>query len=258
MLKKFNSAVAIIYLSVMAGVCILSSGCAKQQQTQSAQPPPKIDLKRTTVPATAKTLAESPPPKPDEVVEAVDRVFKKAVTIESNRHPSFITGDFNGDFSQDLIVTIKPARSKLVQLNDELAGWILEAPVQLAISDAKAKPYQEMHARMLKHQPVHVTEGDLLLAVIHGFESKGWRDPWATQTYLLKGAAGDDLRVLARKQVITAKNEQKMPRIWGDVIAQTNSGQSGFLYFNGGKYAWYDPQTYKPPPPGRFAHARNQ
>jgi hypothetical protein len=255
MLKKFSKTSC---LSVIAGVCLLFSGCAKQQQRQSTQSLPAIDQHRTTVPASARSLAESPPPRLSEVVDAVQRVFKKVVTIESARIPSFIAGDFNGDFSQDLAVTIKPAPGKLAQINDELAGWILEAPVQFAISDAKAKPYQAMHARLLKHQPVRVNEGDLLLAVIHGFESKGWRDPWATQTYLLKGAAGVDLRVLPRKQVVTAKNEQKMPLIRGDVLAQSIGGQSGFLYFNGGKYAWYDPQTYKPPPPGRLAHMRNQ
>jgi hypothetical protein len=255
MLKKSRT---ITCLSVIAGVCILSSGCAKQQQTQSTQSLPAIDQHRTTVPASARSLAESPPPRLSEVVDAVERVFKKVVTIESERHPSFVAGDFNGDFSPDLAVTIKPVPGKLPQINDELAGWILEAPVQFAISDAKAKPYQAMHARLLKRQPVHVADGDLLLAVIHGFESKGWRDPWATQTYLLKGAAGDDLRVLPRKQVVTAKNEQKMPRIWGDVLAQSIGGQSGFLYFNGGKYAWYDPLTYKPSPPGRLAHAKKQ
>ncbi|MCI0664164.1 MAG: hypothetical protein L0220_24160 [Acidobacteria bacterium] len=237
-------------------MCILSSACANQQQ--SAQPLPAIDQNRTSVPATAKTLAEFPPATLAEVVDAVDRVFKKVVTIEPNRHPSFITGDFNGDFSQDLAITIKPVPSKLLQINDELASWILVDPIQHAISDAKAKPYQAMHARILKQQPVQVTDGDLLLAVIHGFESNGWRDHWATQTYLLKGAAGDDLKVVPREQVVTAKNEQKMPLIRGDVIAQTHGGQSGFLYFNGGKYAWYDPKIYKPLPPGRLVHARKQ
>jgi hypothetical protein len=255
MLKKFSSAFAITWLSVVLGLSILSSACANQR-SESAQPLPAIDQNRTTVPATAKSLAEFSPPKPSEVVDAVDRVFKKIVSIENNRNPSFIVGDFNGDYSPDLAVTIKPAPGKHPQINHELAGWILEAPVQLALSDAKHKPFQALHARILKHQPVLVAEGDLLLAVIHGFESKGWRDPWATQTYLLKGATGDDLRVLPRKQVVSAKNEQFMPLIRGDVIAQTIGGQSGFLYFNGGKYAWYDPRTYKPPPPGRPAHMK--
>ena len=256
MLKKLSSAVAFTCLPVMAGVCILLSACANHQQ--SAQPLPAIDQNRTSVPATAKSLAEFQPATFAEVVDAVDRVFKKVATIELARHPSFITGDFNGDFSQDLAVTIKPVPSKLPQINDELAGWILVAPIQYAISDAKAKPYQAMHARILKHQPVQVINGDLLLAVIHGFEAKGWRDPWATQTYLLKDAVGDDLRVVPRKLVVTPMNEQKMPLIRGDVIQQTHDGQSGFLYFNGGKYAWYDPKTYKPLPPGSLVHARKQ
>src|SRR5262245_28326452 len=258
MLNTFSRAVAFTRLPVLAGVCILFSACADHQQTQPAHPLPSIDSNRTSVPATAKSLAEFPPATQAQVVEAVDRVFNNVVTIELTRHPFFITGDFNGDFSQDLAVTIKPVPSKLSQINDELAGWILVAPIQYAISDAKAKPYQAMHARILKHQPVQVTNGDLLLAVIHGFESKGWRDPWATQTYLLKDVVGDDLRVVSRKLVVTPMNEQKMPLIRGDVIQQTHAGQSGFLYFNGGKYAWYDPKIYKPLPTGRLVHARKQ
>jgi len=31
-------------------------------------------------------------------------------------------------------------------------------------------------------------------------------------------------------------------------LKQTVNGQSGFLYYNGAKYGWYDPLTYKPSP----------
>ena len=38
--------------------------------------------------------------------------------------------------------------------------------------------------------PLRVEENELLLAVIHGYGTQGWRDAQATQTYLLKNAAG--------------------------------------------------------------------
>ncbi len=38
------------------------------------------------------------------------------------------------------------------------------------------------------------------------------------------------------------------------MIAQTIEGQSGFLYYDGAKYAWYDPRNYKPAPPVRVVH----
>ena len=68
-------------------------------------------------------LASANPPldagTPEEVQTAIKRIFKNAVVIDASRKPSFLFGDFNGDFSQDLAVIIKPAEGKLSELNQE-------------------------------------------------------------------------------------------------------------------------------------------
>jgi hypothetical protein len=177
------------------------------------------------------------------------------VTIETDHNPYFLTGDYNGDLSQDLAVVVKPAPGKLTEINDELANWILVDPVRLARPARKGAPYQRLHAEMIKRGPVRVDQEDILLTVIHGFQSKGWRDPQATQTYVLKGAAGDKMGTQTRKQIVWDGNEEKLPRIWGDVIAQTIGEQHGFLYYNGAKYSWYDPRTFRPES-ARMGHGR--
>ena len=81
------------------------------------------------------------------------------------------------------------------------------------------------HAGMVKLPPrVRVNDGDILLAVIHGFGFNGWRDDQATQTYVLKNAAGAGMRTEARQQVVRPDTQDKLPRIRGDVIAQSIGG----------------------------------
>jgi hypothetical protein len=146
------------------------------------------------------------------------------VLIDSKPDPYFLTGDFNGDFSQDLIVTVKPDPGRLQDINDELANWILVDPLPRPLTE-----------------PVRIDAPDALLAVIHGFGSEGWRNRDATQTYVIKRIADSALISRPHDQAVTPQNEDKLPRVWGDVIEQTISGRPGFLYFNGARYAWFDP-----------------
>jgi hypothetical protein len=71
---------------------------------------------------------------------------------------------------------------------------------------------------------------------------------------VLKDAAGAGMETQARNQIVWAGNEERLPRILGDVIAQSINERHGFLYYNGAKYAWYDPRSYKPEPPARIVH----
>jgi hypothetical protein len=192
-------------------------------------------------------MLNPPPPRPEEVHRAVRRVFKDAVVIDTRSSPYFMAGDFNGDLSQDLTVVVKPSVARLREINDELANWILV--------DLKKPYHSRPHAGMVKLPPrVRVNDGDILLAVIHGFGFNGWRDDQATQTYVLKNAAGTGMKTEARLQVVRPDTRDKLPRIWGDVIAQSMEGQSGFVYYNGARYAWCDPRTYKPDTLARTAH----
>lgn len=200
------------------------------------------------------STASLPPPRTEEVNGAVERVFKDAVVIETGREPYFVVGNFNDDFSQDIAVVVKPAPGKLPDINDELANWILVAPVQPAAPAPKNSQLMKAHAETNRRRRAVVDEGDILLAVIHGFGADGWRNSQATQTYVLKDAAGEKLKTQGQKQIIKSHSKERLPRLRGDVMSQTIDGHSGFLYYDGAKYAWYDPQSYKPLPPARVVH----
>jgi hypothetical protein len=51
------------------------------------------------------------------------------------------------------------------------------------------------------------------------------------------------------------KGTKPFPVIYGDLIQETLIGQSGFLHFTGGVYAWYDPENYRPKTTGMPRHA---
>jgi len=227
--------------------------CAKTPPPRAEEKPLPPTSGSTAEAATVRSAPDLPAAKPAEVEQAIERVFKGAVTIETDRTPYFAVGDFNGDLSQDLAVAVRPERSKLLEINDEVAPWILVEPVQTA-KPAPKGAYSALHAEMTRRKRVVIDEGDHLLAVIHGFQSKGWRDSQATQTYVLKDAVGAKMEAQARKQIVWDGNKNKLPRILGDVIAQSINEQYGFIYYNGAKYSWYDSRSYKPESLKRIVH----
>lgn len=246
---------ALACLLFVAGACLLSPGCAGPPPRQAVKeaPPPPPESNPTPDAATASSAPVLPPPATAEVGGAVERVFKGAVTVETGREPYFVVGNFNDDPSQDIAVVVRPAPGRLPEINDALANWILVAPAQLPAPAAKDSPPSGAHAEAARRRVV-VDEGDVLLAVIHGFGPDGWRDAQATQTYVLKNAAGGKMKTQEQGQLLRAAGGEQLPRLRGDVIAQTVGGQSGFLYYDGAKYAWYDPRSYKPAPPARVVH----
>jgi hypothetical protein len=186
-------------------------------------------------------MPELLPPRLDEVEEAVNRIFKDAAIIDNSRNPNFIAGDFNGDLSQDIAVAVKPAPGKLPEMNEEIPAWMLRDPF------APVEPGMP---------PLRVEENDVLLAVIHGYGLDGWRDPQATQTYLLKNAVGSGMKRLTGKEFVAANRGKKLPRLHGDLIGEVLQGASGCLYYAGATYSWYDPRSFKGEPARRLVHSR--
>jgi hypothetical protein len=221
---------AITRLLALNATALLLLSCAEQKpkkpiveavpQSAATQPPTAAPQ-----PQTAKVIT----PETAKVQEALARVFKDAVTIDTNRRPSYVSGDFNGDLSADLAVVVKPVPEKLSSLNEEYPPWILKDP--FAGAETKTKP--------------HVAEQETLLAVIHGYGDNGWTDPQATQTYLLKNSAGDDLQARPGKDFVAAHRGKVLPQIHGDLIGEVLNGASGYLYFSRATYSWYDPKTFK-------------
>lgn len=242
---------------VSAGLC----GCAKPPSPPIVEQPPAPQAPAlVTLPPPGSEAPKLPPPKTDEVQATVQRIFKDAVVIDTARKPSFLVGDFNGDLSQDLAIILKPAPGKISELNQEFPSWLAREPLKELLLPKSKLLAQPIAARPSPNpaagQTIRFAQGDELLAIIHGSGPKGWRDPEATQTHLLRDVVGTEMRILAFKSVAqTYKGIKPFPDIYGDLIQQTLIGQSGFLHFAGGVYGWYDPKNYKPKTMGMPRHA---
>src|SRR5262249_6196846 len=152
------------------------------------------------------------------------RVFQKAVVIDAEHKPNFVTGDFNGDGSQDIAVVVRPADGMLSEINSEVANWILENPQKVA-------PSTSASARRLP-SPVYVEKGDVLLAIIHGYGPEGWRNKSARQTYLLKSAVGSNMKSQTVKDLLASIKDKNKPALQGgDVLNQTLGAEQGILFW---------------------------
>lgn len=216
---------------LMLSACSSSKRQVVEQKPPAYQPSPESIPVRLTAPAAAKM---------SEVQEAVRRVFKDAAVVDTNYNPNFLAGDFNGDGSQDLAVILKPV--KLDEMNQELPPWLVREP------RAKRDP----------RLALKIGKDETLLAVIHGYGANDWRDPDATQTFVLKNVVGNDLKVHTSKEFVTANTGRKLPRPQGDLIGETVQGEPGYLYYAAATYSWYDPKTYTgdEAPPGVFHKPR--
>ncbi|HVG29737.1 MAG TPA: hypothetical protein VM864_08580 [Pyrinomonadaceae bacterium] len=168
-----------------------------------------------------------------EVNDKLARIFQGAVQPDAG--VGALVGDFNGDGSEDIAVVVKPAADRLEEINAEVANWIL-GDAQKAVLPDPTKAVQKLPAA----ERVRVQPGDVLLAVIHGYQQAGWRNPEAQQAYLLRNAAGREPRVEPRRE---AAEEFKavIPHLNADIIREEIGGAPGFVYWAGGKYAWFAP-----------------
>jgi hypothetical protein len=236
---------------IMASFVFILGACAKQSSAPVSQSvPPKVEESvpspepvQNTNELDAKEMAKLPPPKPAEIEDATRRVFKNAALLDTNHANYFLVGDFNGDRSQDIAVVIKPVSDKLSEMNQEYPPWII------------ADPFNPNVPPQLRKEPLQVKEDDKLLAVIHGYGPKGWRDAEATQTFLLKNAVGTDIKSQPPQASLAAYTGKKTPLLIGDTIIEVLGDKQGFLYYSGASYAWYDPKTYKPGAERRMAHS---
>jgi len=221
--------------------------CSKKEK-----PIPEAPVQKAEAPATASdadtgqsTTAPPPePPKPAEVRAVVGKIFQTAVTVDAERPYDYVAGDFNGDGSQDIVIVVKPVEANLAEINSQLANWILEDPTKIPQIDT-SKTTQQLPP---PPAPVVVTKTDTLLAVIHGFGPEGWRSARSIQTYLLKGGVGANMSAAPAAEFRNlAKSLKKSPRLAqglltrGDVLKETLNGKSGYLYFSGAKYVWFEP-----------------
>jgi hypothetical protein len=225
--------ISLLFFAVSGAA--LFSGCAQPKQPlikeaaiATPMPTPQTQDRSVSEPVVL------PPPRPSEVREVIERVYREAVTVYAKSPEHFITGDFNGDLSQDVAIVVIPGKGRLADINSNLANWIIgdAQPVTTLVTKTLTQPAQPT--------PVKVEPNDLLLAVIHGYGPAGWRDPQARQTYLLRNAVGSDMELQPLKTALNAATDKrKLPRLRGDVIMEKMGGRTGFLYWTGAKYTWY-------------------
>lgn len=229
-------------------------GCVKPPpQAIVEQPPAPQASEAVSLPAQPAEMPKLPPPRLEDVQQAVTRVFKDAAVIDDGRSVSFLVGDFNGDMLQDLAVILKPAEGKLGELNQEFPNWIATEPLEDLLRSKSKALAQPIAARPSNNtaagQTIRFEKSDVLLAIVHGYGPKGWHDPDATQTHLLRNIVGTNMRVLPFEAVAREyKGVRPFPSIYGDLIQQTIFGESGFIHFTGGVYGWYDPRNFKSGP----------
>jgi hypothetical protein len=203
-------------------------GCSKSSDTAKT---PELQPKPISMPSLPTVAQGTPTPAPakqivqpttEEVNDVVARVFNKAVTVDSNYAPAVLVGDFNGDGSEDIAIAMKPNPDALAEINGEFANWSLEDVKQ---AERAAKP-----------TPVKAERTDTLIAIIHGVGAKGWRNPEARQTFLLRNAAGTK-PVVEPAEKASASNTSRTPAPRGDVISETINGHRGLIYWNGARYS---------------------
>lgn len=209
--------------------------CSKSTKPLVVEQPPAF---QPTPQGTPVRMPAVLAPQLAEVQDAVKRVFKDAAVIDQSHNPNFLAGDFNGDMSQDLAVIVRPADGKLDQINEELSPWLLRDP----------------RSNKTARVRLRIEKDELLLAVIHGHGATDWRDPEATQTFLLKNVVGDDLRVHSGKEFVKVNSGKRLPRPQGDLIGERLEGANGYLYFAASTYSWYDPKSFTGETPVRMVH----
>lgn len=219
------------FFLVVLTVAVFGAGIYYASRGKSTRPVPQSIGETIVLPAFPPA-----PPKPEEVQNKVQQVFKAAVVLASKRDPYFFAGDFNGDGLQDLAVFVRPTAEGLAAVNSEFANWILEDP----FVEPHIKPDQGLLRTAFREQPVRAESNDVLLAIIHGYGPDGWRNPMALQTFVLRKAAGGDVHPEAFSETLLRPQTRLLmtgPKM--DVIRETLANKPGFLYWTGAKYAWH-------------------
>jgi hypothetical protein len=245
-MRRLTNALALLALACALGACADSKA---PPETASASPTPAAQAApaeppadATPAPAATATPAPTPMPQPPpaaDVRAALERVYKGSVTVDAGAG-SAVVGDFNGDGSEDLAARVRAAPGRDEELNADLANWIVSDPQKVERPDPrKFDPHQGVQKLTPPAERPRVSASDSLLVVLHGYKEAGWRNPDASQTYLLKDAGGADLRAQTRAEAKLTTFGQNPPRLLGDVIRETLHGQQGFLYWNGATYGWF-------------------
>jgi hypothetical protein len=217
---------------VVAGLLALLAmvGCKPTTQARMERP---IPMTTPTPQKSPEPVSAPQPPTAPEVANALHRIFGDDLIVEQDsKRPAFIAADLNGDDSQDLAVIVRPAPGKLADINSELANWIIQD------ADTFFVPPSEGHVvKVPIPPPPKVTEGEIVLAIVHGHGREGWRNPEAKQGYLVKHAAATFLGVAPS---VSEKSIRIMHLpVRTEILQELRDNKKGFLFWTGQAYAWH-------------------
>jgi stage V sporulation protein SpoVS len=204
-------------------------GCKKDSPAKVEQPVAVVAPQPPKVEPEAAKLA---PATMNDVQAAVKRVFGDDVGVSGAFTPAFVTGDLNGDGSEDLAVIVHPVAAKLGDVNSEFANWIMQDADQYFL------PPQGKTVVIPPTFPRPKIADEDVLAIIHGIGAHGWRNPDARQTYLLKhGAATYSGTVVSS----TEKSIRALRlAVKTDALRGERNHKRGFLFWTGSAYGWRD------------------
>lgn len=197
--------------------------------------PPLLLLTLFCFVAASPRIAQANALQPDAVAGALQTNFGVAVAASTAFKPFYVTGDFNGDGAQDIVIVV-----------------LIKAGRRALLRDVRIlNPFE--FERTIKFPAHPATENKLALAIIHG-----WQNPKPSGKYLLIGDSPililDYQRVASnqpsdRQNLIGLMNRRsKRPKgstfprgAKGDVILLGNQvGDNSPLYWNGRTYVWED------------------
>jgi hypothetical protein len=220
-------------LALAAANLIAIEGCNSNAGLRVEKP---VQVATPTPPAQATPVVKLPPPTETEVQAAFHRVFGDDLTAVVAGRQAFIVGDFNGDQSEDIAIVARPAPGKLADINSDLANWIIQDADKAFIP-----PPGKTVVVPPKQAPPKVSNGEEVLAIIHGYGPQGWRTPEARQAYLIKHAA-------ATLEGTASSASEKYIRglklnLDTDIIRQQRHNRKGYLFWTGSVYAWHGSGT---------------
>src|SRR5215831_12761498 len=210
----------VAMLLCITAALAVSLGCGKPVNVEKPIPVSTPQAQKPVEPP-----AKLPPPAPAEVESAIGRIFGNDLVLERTGQ-WFIVGDFNGDSYEDVAVIARVNASKLDDINGELANWTIQDADKFFVPPSGKRVVQLPH-----FDPVKLNKGEEILAIIHGYGPKGWRNPDARQAYLVRHAAAS-FAGLAPSISVKSIRAMRLP-IQTEMIKEIRNNKKGFLFWTG-------------------------